>query len=299
VLIIVSGFLNDRIRDKRDLERIADLKVIATVSSFPKASRVPVDTKVPSMLIETFRFLVINLRQLFDLEQNKVIGISSSQQGEGKTFCAMNTARVFASIGKKTLYVDADLVKINKENTFEETVLDREGYGNLTDFLSNDIALDRIIKSTPFSDLYVITGGYDELGNLIASNENRLDRLFHHLKNEFDVIIVDTPPLNVVSYYFALTKYFDINLLVVRYNRTARRLLEETMPSIGLKRLKNVGLVFNDVSLSKLKEYGFTPYKQQNTRSAMSAVSQALNLAVTKTLKLPLLLTIVGVFSTW
>jgi capsular exopolysaccharide synthesis family protein len=264
-LIIISHFLNDRIHDKRDLEKLTNLKVIATLSSFPKANHKLVVYHESPIFREAFRFLVINLKQLYNLDQNKVIGFSSSQQGEGKTFCAMNTAAIFASIGKKTLFVDADLLKLKKNNLLGNTQSNGHENRDLYHYLTTDIPWTNIIKSTPFKNLYTISSGYVDKKtiNPIPSNEGKLDQLFHNLRSQFDIILVDTPPLTMVSDYFSLSKYFDINLLVVRYNNTERRLLEEIIPSIKLRELKNVGLIFNDVSITKMKEYGITPYGQR------------------------------------
>ncbi len=264
VLIIVSQFLNDKIHDRRELEKITDLKVIATLSSFPKANHKLVVHNESPIAREAFRFLVINLKQLYNLDQHKVIGFSSTQQGEGKTFCAMNTAAVFASIGKKTLYVDADLLKRKKNNLLGNGQSNGKESGDLYHYLTTEISWPSIIKSTSLKNLYTIPAGYvdQKTNNPISSNEDKLDQLFRHVRTQFDVIIVDTPPLTMVSDYYSLTKYFDINLLVVRYNNTERRLLEEIVPAIKLKGLKNVGLIFNDVSITKMKEYGLTHYEQ-------------------------------------
>lgn len=258
-IIVLKEFLNNKVSNKSELERLTDLKVVGVINAVPKAYYKNGFTSVAPQ--EAFKFLAINIRQLYNLESSKVIGFSSAQQGDGKSFCALNTAITFARSGRRTLYVDADLLKDKKHSLLQE----EPGGGTLLDFFTADEPLTSIIRPSQIKNLYVLPSGDFDKDNehVVHANERKLDYLFLHLKKNFDIVVVDTPPLTMMADYFALSRYFDINLIVVRHNATDKRLLEEAVPLLKLRSLKNLGLVFNDVKMSKTNPY---PFNYQSAR---------------------------------
>lgn len=255
--LVLGEFFNNRVRDKRDLEKLTDLTVVGLITSFPRKAGKIAALNGASRDKEGFKFLITNIRQLYSLESHRVISFSSSQQADGKTFCALNTAAMFARSGKRTVYVDSDMLKAKRNALLDPSVREEP---TLADYLTSDISRGQLVKPTPVKNLYTICAGMldKKSDHLLLSNESKLDALFADLCAKFEVIIVDTPPLTLMSDFFYLTKYFDINLIVVRYNTTDRKLLEESIPMLRARSLSNLGIVFNDVSTSKLKNYGYS-----------------------------------------
>lgn len=249
--IVVSDYLDNRVSDKDELESKTKVPLLGMIANGPKDAGVVLKKYPNSAIAESFKFVRINLQYFHQDSNHQVIGITSSISGEGKTFCSANIAATFADSGKRTLLVCGDLRKPRIHEYF-----DLKGPG-LTDYLQEFATLDNVIQPTEFRNLDVIAPGspQDDPTKLFESQNTQ--KLFDSLKQRYDRIIVETPPIGYVADYFVLINHFDINLFVVRYKYTNKNILVGINDLYKNNKIKNLYLLFNDVKHNGEYGYGY------------------------------------------
>lgn len=255
-LIIPIGFIlpghmmNTKIADREDLENQTEIPLLGIIANGPKNSKLVFKSNQNSAVVESFEFARINLQHFFREPPNNVIGVTSSIEGEGKTFCSINLAHAFAESGDRTLVIGADLRRPKFQGYFDENVR----YG-LSDYLNQDFNYEKIIVPTFNENLDVIYSGTIQENPIKLLENEKAEKLFANLRSRYDRIIVDTPPVGLVADYFLLLKYFDINLFIVRNNYTGRDILKGINDLQKNRKIKNLNLLFNDVE--SFSGYGY------------------------------------------
>ncbi len=182
-----------------------------------------------------------------------VTAINPTPAGEGKTTTVANLAITYANMGKKTLLVDADLRKPVLHKMFKN----RTNKG-LTNYLSNtDENLNEIMYDSGVENLKIITSGIvpPNPSELLASSN--MNQFVNKIKNEFDVVLFDTPPLIAVTDAFVITKHVDKFLLVVRASVTQKGALERSLVNMNNMDHKIDGVIFNGVDESSTYGGGY------------------------------------------
>ena len=255
-LIIPVGFIlpghmmNTKIADRQDLENQTEIPLLGIIANGPKNGKLVFKDYQNSAVVESFEFARINLQHFFRESPNSVIGVTSSIEGEGKTFCSVNLAHAFAEAGDRTLVIGADLRRPKFQGYFKDDVR----YG-LSDYLNQDFNYEKIIVPTFHKNLDVIYSGTIQNNPIKLLENEKAEKLFSSLRSRYDRIIVDTPPVGLVADYFLLLKYFDINLFVVRNNYTNRDILKGINDLQANRKIKNMNLLFNDVE--SFSGYGY------------------------------------------
>lgn len=262
-LMVIIGhlFFKQSIVDKDEIKELTDNRIIGTIQDYGKKwYKVGVATH-KKFTLEPFQFLVVNLEQFYTSPGHKVIGVTSLNSKEGKTFCSINLAKTFALSGKKTLVIDADPFKGNLSRYFSNK---KDPYNiiQLNKHLNgfDPTERDSLVNKSSSSNLYFASFPPNGEAQNLIGKEGALDNLFRLFRREFDVIIVDTLPFTASSNYFIMSPYFDINLVVLRYNYTSKQMVERSMSSLERDNVKNVNIVFNGVKPAKMKEYGHMYY---------------------------------------
>lgn len=170
----------------------------------------------------------------------QTILVTSSEAMSGKSTVSANLAIVYAQKGKKTLLIDADMRKPTIHNTFMKS--NKMG---LSIALTEELEITKICQKTDVKNLYVLTSGIipPNPNELLSSNRMRL--LLRQLKKNFDIIIIDTPPITFVSDALVLAPQADGVLLVVRNKVTSKEKIRQTIKQIGITRVPIIGAVFN------------------------------------------------------
>jgi capsular exopolysaccharide synthesis family protein len=207
-----------------------------------------------SSIVELFRYVRNNLQFLLNKEDDKVILVTSSVSGEGKSFISTNIASSFALLGKRVALVGMDI-----RSPKLATMLDLQEMPGVTSYLSrNDVTIDQIAqpcKEVKGLDVFV--------GGAIPPNPSELllgDRVkdfFNDLRANYDVIIVDSAPVAMVSDSFALDKYTNATVYVTRANFTQRKHIKFMNRISANKQLKNMCVVLNDTKPSSDNTYGY------------------------------------------
>jgi capsular exopolysaccharide synthesis family protein len=261
-LILIRDFLNNKVSDIKEIELISPLPIIGQVFHNKTKSNAIIRDYPKSPLADSFRSIRTNLQFFSKGIDKMVILITSSSSGEGKSFCSVNLASVYALLGKKTLLLGFDL---RKPALFADLNLKNEI--GITSYLINNSKINDIIQHTEIENLDFIAAGPIPPNpvELIASEKTKY--FFSELKNRYEYIIIDSAPVGAVTDSFLLFNYADINVFTIRHNHTIKDALKNNLNNIERKNINNVSLLINDVKLKK-NTYGYTYQTEYYTKSS-------------------------------
>ena len=261
-IILIRDFLNNKVTDIQEIELISPLPVIGQVFHNRTKSNAIIRDYPKSPLADSFRTIRTNLQFFSKGIDKMVILITSTSSGEGKSFCSVNLASVYALLGKKTLLLGFDL---RKPALFEDLNLKNEI--GITSYLINNNKINEIIQHTEIENLDFIAAGPIPPNpvELIASEKTKY--FFSELKNKYDYIIIDSAPVGAVTDSFLLFSYADINVYTIRHNFTIKDALKNNLKNIERKNIDNVSLLINDIKLKK-NSYGYTYQSQYYAKNS-------------------------------
>lgn len=259
-ILFLVEFFRYRIEGHSDVARLTKLPILADVAIASDHAKTKADIVVHenknNLMEEIFRSLRTNLQFLLK-EHDKVIMLTSTTSGEGKTFIASNVAISFALLGKKVILVGLDIRKPRLAELFE--IGDHNhGITNLLvkDHVSWNDVREQIVPSGINTNLDLLMAGSvpPNPGELVTRNS--LDETIAQLKEHYDYILLDTAPVGLVTDTLSLGRVTNATVYVCRADYTAKS-------SFGLinslnteKKLPNMSIVLNGVDLSK-KKYGY------------------------------------------
>ena len=252
VFIGLKEFLNTKVRSRDDLKNlIPHVPVVGMVAHSKSSSEAVIQDQPHSVVSESFRSMRTKLKFMAGTEDVKVITLTSSNTGEGKTFCAQNLASVFAISGKKTVLVGFDMRKPRLTVLFN--LQDKVGLSN---YYIGQCKLNEIVYATAQENVFVMPAGPipPNPSELIVSE--RTGDLYAYLRQEFDVVVIDSPPIGLVADARLLMHYSDCNLYVVRSNYTVKEHMVHTIEGLLDENVNSLGLILNDVSNNE-KGYGY------------------------------------------
>lgn len=244
-LLFVFGifFINNSIQNTDDISKLTQIPLLGVIGINKDSLNLAVFDKPKSALSEAFRGLRSSLQFLYKKQQvsgSKTLMITSSISGEGKTFCSINIATVFALSEKKTVIVGLDLRKPRLADEFQLTTP-----LGVVNYLIKQNSLEEITSSTAIANLDVILSGPipPNPSELILSDQ--MKELIDELKLKYDYIILDTPPVGLVSDSLELVQFSDVILYIVRQNYTKKEMITLLNTRIKRGELSNVSIVLN------------------------------------------------------
>lgn len=252
--IYIRDLLNDKLVTRNDLVKATETPIIGEVAHHMSMTRkFVVGIKDRSILAEQFRILRTNLQFLLAHAptKNPVILVTSSIAGEGKTFCSMNMAAVWAVAGKKTVILELDL---RKPKVSRALGLQRD-VGITNYILGNAKKEDLPQPNIDVPNLYIVGAGPIPPNPSEMIMDQKMDELFTYLRANFDIIIIDSAPVGLVSDSKILSKYADATLFVVRQRYTVKKQIGFVDDLYKNKVLPNMGLIVNDVKIGGANSY--------------------------------------------
>lgn len=243
LVITILFFINNTIFNPDDVSKLTSIPLIGIVGVNPDKNNLAVFDKPKSALSESFRAIRSSLQFLY--KKNNVAGaktlmITSSVSGEGKTFCSINIATVFALSEKKTVIVGMDL---RKPKLFDEfNLVNTVGVVN---YLIKDKSLEEIVNHTSIPYLDVILSGPVPPNPAELIMNDGMKELIEELKTKYDYIILDTPPVGLVADSLELTQYCDVTLYIVRQNFTKKEMITLLNNRINRGELHNTSIILN------------------------------------------------------
>lgn len=257
-LLIPLGFvylreqLNDKITSRTDILKATTMPIIGEIAHHKMADReLVIGPKNRSVIAEQFRMARTNLQYFILDKKSPVILVTSSMPGEGKTFTSMNIGAVWAVANKKTVILELDLRKPKISKALG--LLDKKGVSNyiVGDVQKSDLPVP--IKTT--SNLYIVPAGPVPPNPSELLMDEKIDELFTYLRANFDIIIIDSAPIALVSDAKVLSRLADTTVFVVRQRYTPRKRLENINEVYTGKVFPNVNLLVNDVKMNGINSY--------------------------------------------
>jgi capsular exopolysaccharide synthesis family protein len=256
ILALVVGFLRtlffERIENTKELKVATRLPVIGGVPFYDQASDFPISiVKAPrSNISESFRSIRTNLQFILNGEGSKVILVSSLHPGEGKTFVTVNVAATLAKADKKVIILDFDLHKPRIHKVFGLSKMD--GVSNY--LVGQKHWADSIIHHEIKNLDFILSGPIPpNASELILSQ--KIDTLLEELKASYDYILIDTPPLALISDALVLMSKVNLSLCVLNTQKATKqgvKFLEETFTQNDIS---HVSLLLNNIKQNRWRYY--------------------------------------------
>jgi capsular exopolysaccharide synthesis family protein len=246
--------LRFQIENKEELEAITVVPVLGEIPKSTQQGNIIIQDNSTNRFTEMFRLLRTNLLFVLNTPEKKVINIVSSVGGEGKTFICINLGMSLAMLNKKVLIIGLD---VRKPRLGEYIGIDN--HTGITLYLLGKNTFEGLIRPSGINpNLSVITAGP------VPPNPNemmalpQLDELIEKCKADFDYIILDTAPMGIVSDSFALNRFADVSLYIVRAEYTPKKNIEDATKLFLMNKVKNMYFVLNSSDYKKSSHrYGY------------------------------------------
>ena len=210
-----------------------------------------------SLFAESIRSIRTNLAFASLDKEVKIIMNTSPEAGDGKSFISANLAIAYAQEGKKVLIIDCDLRRGRQHAIFGIENPTDGGYSNLILNYKEEIKLSRYVIKTKIKNIDLIPTGPTPPNpiELLSSKSN--EELIKGLKNHYDIIILDCPPILGISDTSVMLKYSDANLVVVSNGKTQYELLEKSKKAFETANSKITGVVINKANVKRTGYYSY------------------------------------------
>ena len=260
IVIYLIRLFDDKVKDKKDLDKLSNGKtLLGEIPSLDRGQNELVMANDITPMAEAFRIVITNMNfMLPKKEKGKVVYVTSTVKGEGKTFVSVNLALTLASPKHKVIIIGADI----RNPQLQRYNPSRKGLDGLTEYLHNDDEkIEDIIHVSSFNKYCdVIYSGSIPPNPADLLSNGRFEILIDQLKLIYEYIIVDTAPLMLVTDTFLNADLADATLYVTRSGFTEKSLIDFANKQINSKRIRNAAFILNDVSKDNLgygNKYGY------------------------------------------
>ena len=259
-IIYIIELLRYKIEDRSDVEKLTTVPIIGDIpasDNMPKESSVVVRENQNDMMAETFRNVRTNVQYMLGSNQ-KVVLITSTTSGEGKSFVAANLAISFALLGKKVVIVGLDIRKPGLNKAFQMSHKEDGITRYLADPEHTDL-MSLLQQSNVTPNLYILPGGAIPPNPTELVARDSLVQAVDRLKKEFDYVILDTAPIGMVTDTQLISRVADMSIYVCRAGYTPKAGYLFINELRDHKKLPNLCTIINDVNI-KTGKYGYGTY---------------------------------------
>ncbi len=255
LFIFVGEILNDKVTTRIDIEKITTAPILGEIGHSYSEKVLMVNKTTRSMVAEQFRIIRSNLQYILSTKAEKsVLLVTSSFSGEGKSFVSTNMGAVLALAGKKTVILEFD---IRKPKVISGLGMSK-GPG-ITNYLVGKATLEDIIRPVPDQEnLFIIGCGPVPPNPAELLLDQRVEDMFIWLRQNFDVVLIDTAPVGMVSDAMTLSKFADSTLYLVRQGHTFKKQVALIDEFYQANKLPKVSIIINDVKMKP--GYGYYGY---------------------------------------
>ena len=272
VLAILLDHVDRRFRYPEQVSDELGLTILGAVPAIKKLKRGHRAPEEASQVIEAFRTVRLSLAHSYGTAGPIMFTVSSPGPGDGKSLVSSNLALSFAEAGYSTLLVDGDIRRGELHRMFD---LDRQP--GLLDYLTNEADLNAILRQTQRRLSVIPCGTRRHLGPELLSSP-AMGELMAHFKTQFDVIILDSPPLGAGIDPFILGTTTGNLIMVLRSGETDRKLAEAKLKLIDRLPIRMLGAILNDIKTSEgsYRYYNYVyDYEPEGAESALSLPASA------------------------
>lgn len=232
------------------------------------------NTNTPFMIKEAYKVARTNLMFSLPEEGCKIIAVTSSSPGEGKTTTCVNMALSFGQAGKKVLLIDGDLRKAQIHHIFKQD--NQQGLSNI---LGGFTTAEEGIKSLSDYSIHLLTAGSVPPNPAELLGSERMRKLLNELRTEYDYIFIDTPPINIVTDAIVISAHASGVVLVTREDDTTHKDLDCALERLNYAKAKVLGLILTGEKyknrMGKYRKYG--KYGKYGRYSKYSGYSEYLS----------------------
>lgn len=258
LIIFLIDFFDNTVKDTDALGKKYNKAIIGEIQVFGERKKKRdadddhnklTDKETPFHVIESYKSIRTNLSFALSTVDKKVFAVSSANPGEGKSTTSANIAIAIAQSGSKVLLIDADMRKSVQHRIFE--LKNKMG---LSTVISKMYTVDKCIQKNVMENLDVLTAGPipPNPSELLASEA--MEQTINELSQMYDVILIDTPPVNVVTDAMELARIISGIVLVVRYGKTTDEDVDNVIKRVELANMNLLGFILNGV---KSKRSGY------------------------------------------
>jgi len=243
LLAFLRGYLDDRIKEEEDITSVTDVPLVGLIPSIKNDSdKLKVFLSPKSAVAEAFRNLRTNLQFMSNYKSTHTIAVTSTVGGEGKTTVCINLAGIMSMAGKKTVILNLDMRKPTLHEKFG--LSNKQGMSTL---LSGSTNLGQVIQKTEYDNLDIITSGPLPPNPSELIQGEVMERVLEKLREVYDVIILDTPPVGLVVDAKTLMHLVDTSIYVMRANYSKKGFLKSIKEISSLKEVQGLSILLNDV----------------------------------------------------
>lgn len=242
LVLFAYHYLNNRIMDQIQLKNSLRIPLLGTIGLSNKETNMIVAEHPKAMVSESFRSLRSALFYIASEKKCKKILVTSSVSGEGKTFVSLNLAAAMALSGKRTVLIGLDLRK--------PRIADYVGVGNkvgLSSYLVDRSTQEEIVIQTKYDNLFIVPSGPIPPNPAELLLKDKMAEFLTYLEGHFDVIVMDTPPIGLVSETTDLLRFSDINLYIIRQDYTHKKYLLMINDLYANDQVRDFYAVFNGI----------------------------------------------------
>ncbi len=260
-------YLDTSVKSLEDMERYLQVPVLAVI---PKDVGVLHKQNGMSPDAEAYRILRTNIEFNRKNPEDNAITVVSGGAGEGKSTTLVNLAYICAQGGYTTLMIDADLRRPRLHTFF-----DINNSVGLTNFLTTELKLEDVILQTPVDNLYFMPSGILPADAAGILNSRRMSELIQDVKQRFDLVLVDSPPILGVSDASVLASEVDLTMIVVQHRKLPRNMLVRVKQAVENVGGNVIGVVLNNVDVRSDSQYQYyTSYYTYYAPTESQASSQ-------------------------
>lgn len=253
LITFIRAIFFHKITEVNELAELTELSVLGHVFESdtldPQAYVIPKE-EIKSPVMESLRSIRTSLQYFTSQGASQVILVTSVTMGEGKTFCSVNLANIFARANKKVLVIELDLHKPRVHTAFQ-----METDRGLSTYLSKHTTYEELIQSTPYENLDVALCGPVPPNASELMLSERLAELISKARENYDYVIIDTPPIGMISDAFVAMKLSDVNIVVFNAKGTRKQEVNFVEEVIEKNNISHVGIVLNNVKQRKWRKY--------------------------------------------
>jgi capsular exopolysaccharide synthesis family protein len=253
LFVTLRSFFEVKVNSEETIKSLTTIPVLGRIAQSKDKTPIVVKMGSRSAINEMFRLLRANLNFMSPDQEKQVYMVTSSISGEGKTFVALNLAIALALSQKKVIVLGMDLRKPKLGPILGASATD----AGISNFLIGQATLPEVIRTyESIPNLHYISSGAVPPNPTELLGSARMDQLFTALSKQYDYILIDTPPVSLVSDALLLRKYVSSVLVVVRHNYTKKNMLKTLEELYENGELEGASLVYNGIKYGK--RYGYS-----------------------------------------
>ena len=254
VYLYLKNLLRTKFSTRAELEALTAVPVLGEICTEKSDEHIVIREGENSSIAELFRLVRNNIQFILNNKDEKVILITSSVAGEGKSFVGSNLAISMALLGKRVLLMGMDI-----RNPQLANYLNLHHAKGLTNYLADAQTKveEIVIRDALLKNLDVVLAGPVPPNPSELLLSERVDELFAFLRKEYDYIIIDSAPVSMVSDTFSLARISDATIYICRANFTTKEYIRYVNRIVSEKRLKKVSLVLNGTDAKQGYGYGY------------------------------------------